>query len=364
MVLAVCSLILLSFLTVYTPQKAAALGDIQSNFVSQACTNCAVPFPNNPAQGDILVALISDTAQTNLPTSVTDTLGNSFSAAITDNTQLGVAIYIANQTHVAGADTVTVNYVGAQTDVFTNIVEINDISSLTPSVTSKGSGTTANPISVTSVTPNKSDYCMGAADVFTGGGGAIEALSNNPLGVNAMSTTQLAANYLSFSLLGIYPSASTASTFDVSLLKALSASNTGTSVIPLTKWDYLIACLPASLKGTTTVSSTLTISSTVLTTATGTIFPEGPNTTDLLLVIVAIVIMLILFILALLIKRSSWFPAFLAGLIGLYIFVQLEQNQTIVYGSNSFLAPALVFVMIGFFTLASFAFAIYKALSR
>lgn len=359
LVLAVFSLILLSFFTVYMPQKAQALGDIQSVFSSQACTNCATAFPNNVAQGDFIIVEISDTAQANLPTGVTDSLGNSYSLAVSDNTQLGVAIYIANQTHATGTVTVTVAFSGGQQDVFTDLAEVNEITSSTPTASNHDAALSGgNPIDASTLIPGKDNYCAGIADANTGGGGSPNPLPTNPMGVNGLSTTALAGIYLSIGLLGSYP-ISTGNTFQIAILKALSATNSGNALVSLGKWDYAVACFSGAVSATTTHTNTAT--STILTTATGTIFPEPSNSIDISLIVIAIIIYCIMIFAGMKINQR-WAALFcmIGALTLTFLEIGMLNNPTIILGQNQFPEPQWMTIVIGLFVLVGFSLFIVK----
>ena len=255
----------LPFIVLYYP-KVSALGVVQQNFVTQSCTNCAVAFLNNPVQNDFIIVQVTSSAATLPNSATTDTLGNTFTILKSDNTQLAVVLYIAQQTHTAGADTVTVHFAGVQTEVFISILEVNELSSVTPTVTSSGSGTTANPVSVGSITPNADNECFGALSVTGTGGAFAEPINGNPLNIDAQSTTNLAATNVGIGLKGINP-LTAANTFQVSILKGGSATNTGSALATLSKSDYVVACLPTSIAGGSTTTTTTTTTSPTTTTA-------------------------------------------------------------------------------------------------
>lgn len=268
------SVLIILLLAIWIPFiHSKAAGIIQSNFLAQACTNCAVTFPNSPALNDFIIVQISDGATTNLPSgNPTDTLGNTFVSVIRNNTQLGVAIYIAKQTHTAGADTVTVPFSGAQTAVMIGLIETNQLSSTTPSVSATGSGTSANPISVSSKTPTANDMCFGIASETGTTGASPEPIGINPMSVNFVSSNALTASE-SIGFAGINPSA-VANTFQVSILKGLSATNTGSVLASLTKWDYAVGCFNEDITTTSTTTSTTT------TTASTTVTSYSPTVTS------------------------------------------------------------------------------------
>lgn len=363
-------LIAIPFFSIYYQQKQAqALGEIQFNFAFLACTSCTLAFPANVAQNNYLVVDVIGGASG--PSNVTDTLGNTFTLIVSDNAQYFVSIWIAKENAVGGPDTVSVNYGSAQSEVAISISEIDQLSSTTASVTSKGSGTTANPISVSSVTPNANDMCFGAFGVGSTLSITPEALTNNPMGVNFYGQAALNANNYAGGLLGVFPT-SMASTFQISFLRSNSVTNTGSQIVSLVKWDYVLACFPSSVAtatvtSTTSVPTTTTtftsVSTTVTTTATGTIFPEAANTTDIWILVIGLLSMVFLLFLEMW-QARLWPAGLLGGVIGILLAQQIVTSPTIIYGSTSFVAGTAIFGIITLVVIAEFLVALYSAIKR
>jgi len=403
------------FLTSYFPiTKSHAVGTIQNTFLTQNCTNCQVTYPNNPTQGNYLVVYVVNSGSTSLPSGVpTDTLGNTFSSVVSDNAQIGVAFYIANQTHAAGSDTVTVPFGSAQTGVFITLAEVTQLSSLTPSVTSSGSlGSGTQPIAVGSVTPNKNDMCFGTS-ASVGSLGLAEPNTPDPMSVLAASATALSGTSLMVAWIGINPSTA-ANTFPFTELRGASATNTGSSLAPITKWDYVVGCFPSNyvttsttsvptttttstvftntttstltstitknttstltssiiVTNTTTSTLTSTLTSVSLTTQTGVVIPEPQGTTDIILIITIIIVQLFFVLLAFIIKPKSDLAVFVVflNLFGALMNVVMDssviQNPTVIWGQNSFLMPSFGFVFLAIIFFANIFAMLYILVRR
>lgn len=222
-------------------------------------TSISSAFTANPAQNDFLTAEIT-TADGGTVNSVTDTLGNTFVQAICNTNTYLACIYIAKQNHTAGADTVTVNFAGTVHNATLLIQENAQITSTTASVTSSGHGTTANPISVASMTPNLNDACFSSAILRT-------SLTTAPIGVFALSGANgnqwdliwqyriASSEQIHFAQFTDYPLSATA-TLDQTDIRLVNNDFLATNVL----WEIVTACFPQSQVTTTTTTTTTSVS--------------------------------------------------------------------------------------------------------
>src|SRR5208337_90719 len=179
--LALISLLSLSALVVASapsvPSTHATIPLVQDTRGASFTGTPTCAYGSSPAQGDMLVVALLVAPYTTSISSVTDTLGNSFSlmnGAVQDGTTVnfGIEIYAAMQTHIAGADTVTVSLSGTQTDAF---VTCSEIAGYTNSIrtSQNGGGTVTSGVSylgsVSSLTPGKGDFVYAFAGVQTCG---------------------------------------------------------------------------------------------------------------------------------------------------------------------------------------------------
>lgn len=221
--------------------------------------------------------------------------------------------------------------------------------------------------SVTSITPPTNWLVLSAVD-FQAGDTSAHAFTTFPLseynlGLSTMQS-QLASSQ-NWTISSFYPMWNLGVSTFPTVINSATTPHWAIQVLFLpTQTNGIVTNTITSTSYSPTVTSTLISTTTNFTTTTETVIPEPAGSTDLVALLIGITIMAILFGIAMYVQNFGWLPAFLSGTIGLVMFVAVEQNQTLVYGNNTFLAPTFVLVMLGLFVLGSWVLGIYKAIRR